>query len=42
MDNNPTSGGVPNRPVVLAADAGTGLNRYISAGDVDWFTITLP
>jgi hypothetical protein len=42
VDNNPTSGGVPTRPVVIAAGASTGLNRYISPGDVDWFTITLP
>jgi len=42
VDNNPTSGGVPNRPVVIAAGASTGLNRYLSAGDVDWFVLTLP
>lgn len=42
VDNNPASGGVPNRPVSITADASTGLNRYLTAGDVDWFVLVLP
>jgi len=40
-DDNPTFGGVPTNPVLLAL--GGSLNRSIgSLGDVDWLKITLP
>ncbi len=42
VDNNPTSGGVPTRPVVLGFGREGRLNRYLTAGDVDWFVLTLP
>jgi hypothetical protein len=39
-DDLPQSGGVPSDPVPIAI--GERLNRYLTAGDVDWFVLTLP
>ena len=41
-DDNPKSGGVPNNPVTLGLGLPGRLNRYLIAGDVDWFVLTLP
>lgn len=35
-----SSGNVPSNPIPIAIDGK--LNRYLTAGDVDWFTLTLP
>lgn len=39
-DDPPQSGGVPSDPEPIAI--GERLNRYLTAGDVDWFVLTLP
>jgi len=39
-DDDPPAGGVPVRPVEL--DLGGRLNRYLSAGEVDWVRVRLP
>ena len=41
-DDNPKSGGVPNKPIPLGLGLGGQLNRYLTAADVDWFVLTLP
>ncbi len=39
-DDSPQSGGIPVNPVPISI--GERLNRYLTAGDVDWFVLTLP
>ena len=39
-DDDASSGNVPSNPIPIAIDGK--LNRYLTAGDVDWFTLTLP
>lgn len=39
-DDAPTSGGEPSEPVPIAI--GERVNRYLDAGDVDWFVLVLP
>jgi hypothetical protein len=40
IDDNPTSGGIPANPVAIGIN--TPLNRYLEAGDIDWFKLVLP
>jgi len=40
IDDLPQSGGVPSTPVSISV--GGKLNRYLAAGDVDWFILVLP
>ena len=40
IDDVPQSGGAPTNPVSISI--GGKLNRYLTAGDVDWFKIVLP
>jgi hypothetical protein len=39
-DDNPASGGIPTSPITIGI--GDRLNRYLTAGDVDWFKLVLP
>jgi hypothetical protein len=39
-DDNPLQGGVPTNPVTISL--GGKLNRWLTAGDVDWFKLVLP
>jgi hypothetical protein len=41
-DDSPISGGVPSNPAPLELGAANYLNRWIDAGDVDWFELVLP
>jgi hypothetical protein len=41
-DNTPLQGGVPTNPATLALGMGGQLNRWLDAGDVDWFKLVLP